>query len=560
MTPAPPHTPARSLLPLPGRLFTRGASLAGLGILGAILATWLHRPVAPGVWHDDAVYLLLGEALGEGRGYVYAGVPGDPPAAKFPPGYPLLLAVLGWGAGGDVVRVAGLAAFVNLGAVVATALALAHLGIRRLGLPPAWATGAGAAYLLLVDPWLFALPALSESLAVLAMVLAVGRAAPVEASGAAVPVAEVRAQPGGRLGEGWVMAVPLALFAVAVHLRSAALPLGLALALAALVGGGRRRGAAMGVAVAAVAGPWLVASALRTRRIPTPFRDILGGYGDWIRPALADPGGFLAVRASDGGRMAGLLGEVLFPWAGGGGLRWAGLALAVVLAGAGLHGTWRRSRTAVLLPAGLALQLLLWPWAGRRMLLPLLPWVVLGVALGLRRWAAALRPGAPSGAVVLLGGLWMGGLAVTLARAGMGPDGIAAPVRAREATLTAAAAAVRDWVPPGRTVGAPELWAAIHLETGHPVVPSAPFRADAQGMERAGPPEEQLRLWAVADFSAVVAEAGIHDRALELLQSECGPGAFAVPAAGPGFRLVLLSWDEACRRRLVPGWGGPTGP
>lgn len=219
---------------------------------------------------------------------------------------------------------------------------------------------------------------------------------------------------------------------------------------------------------------------------------------------------------------------------------------------------WRSSRTAALLLLGLAIQGVFWPFVDRRLLLPLHPWIVLACALGLRHWATVGSGGRRRGRrlVPLVGLLWLVGLAHTLGRAGSTAEGIAGALRGREAITGAAVAAVRDWVPPGRVVGAPELWAILHLRTGHPVAPSARFRPGAAGLERAGTPEEQFRLWAVAGFDALVAEGEVHDEALRVMREACGPGAFTVPAAGPGFRLVRLEWDDACRRRLVPGWGG----
>ena len=62
----------------------------GLGLVGFL--AW--AAVAPGVWHDDGAYLLLGKSLADGEGLRYSRVPGAPPDAKFPPLYPMFLALL----------------------------------------------------------------------------------------------------------------------------------------------------------------------------------------------------------------------------------------------------------------------------------------------------------------------------------------------------------------------------------------------------------------------------------------------------------------------------------
>jgi len=63
---------------------------AGFAAVG--LLVW--AAVSPGVWNDDGAYLLLGKSLAEGEGLRYSQVPGSLPGAKFPPLYPLFLALL----------------------------------------------------------------------------------------------------------------------------------------------------------------------------------------------------------------------------------------------------------------------------------------------------------------------------------------------------------------------------------------------------------------------------------------------------------------------------------
>ena len=51
-------------------------------------------PLPIGVFYDDAQYLILAKALASGDGYRFVNLPGAPAATHFPPGYPLLLALL----------------------------------------------------------------------------------------------------------------------------------------------------------------------------------------------------------------------------------------------------------------------------------------------------------------------------------------------------------------------------------------------------------------------------------------------------------------------------------
>jgi hypothetical protein len=54
--------------------------------------------------------------------------------------------------------------------------------------------------------------------------------------------------------------------------------------------------------------------------------------------------------------------------------------------------------------------------------------------------------------------------------------------------------------------------------------------------------------------AALVDEGGLHSEALDDLAQRCGEGAWQVAREGAGFRLVLLTWDPSCRRRVIPDW------
>jgi hypothetical protein len=82
---------------------------AVLGLVGILV--WAAVP--PGVWHDDGAYLLLGKSLAEGEGLRYSEVPGSLPGAKFPPLYPLFLALL-WRVAPEAVGQGSLGSFFNV--------------------------------------------------------------------------------------------------------------------------------------------------------------------------------------------------------------------------------------------------------------------------------------------------------------------------------------------------------------------------------------------------------------------------------------------------------------
>ena len=61
----------------------------------ALTITLVALPNWPvGVFQDDAIYVALGKALASGQGYRYVNLPGAPYATHYPPGYPLVLAML----------------------------------------------------------------------------------------------------------------------------------------------------------------------------------------------------------------------------------------------------------------------------------------------------------------------------------------------------------------------------------------------------------------------------------------------------------------------------------
>ena len=94
-----------------------------------------------GVFHDDAMYVILGRALATGQGYRYLNLPGAPVASHFPPGYPALLSLV-WRVAPSFP--ANLVVFKLLNAVFfcASAVLVALLVRDRLE-SRAWAIGTG---------------------------------------------------------------------------------------------------------------------------------------------------------------------------------------------------------------------------------------------------------------------------------------------------------------------------------------------------------------------------------------------------------------------------------
>lgn len=65
-----------------------------LPMVVALVAILTITPWPVGAFQDDAMYTVLAKSLAEGRGFRFLNLPGEPNATHFPPGYPLVLAVI----------------------------------------------------------------------------------------------------------------------------------------------------------------------------------------------------------------------------------------------------------------------------------------------------------------------------------------------------------------------------------------------------------------------------------------------------------------------------------
>jgi hypothetical protein len=85
-----------------------GGAVAALVGTFALLALLVYEPTLfPGA--DAGHYMVLGESLRNGLGFRDIQLPGSPLHAKFPPGYPLILAVSGWFGGLQLFKAVSLA-------------------------------------------------------------------------------------------------------------------------------------------------------------------------------------------------------------------------------------------------------------------------------------------------------------------------------------------------------------------------------------------------------------------------------------------------------------------
>jgi hypothetical protein len=135
-----------------------------------LLAAQLHPFL--GDYGDDAEFLVLGQSLATGQGYAWVNGPERPAHNRYPPGYPLLLAVTMLVSGTSAEPFAAVipAKLVTAATFLASGLLLWPLARRRL--PAPWAAGAVALYLLNPFAIRFAVQTMSDMPYVLAFLAA----------------------------------------------------------------------------------------------------------------------------------------------------------------------------------------------------------------------------------------------------------------------------------------------------------------------------------------------------------------------------------------------------
>ncbi|WP_419935569.1 hypothetical protein [Candidatus Palauibacter sp.] len=324
---------------------------AGLAILHLLLGVLVFEPTLfPG--GDNAGYLIIGDALRSGEGYRDLHLPGTPLHARYPPLLPLLLAGLGWLGGVGVAKVAMLLL------TTVSVWATAHFGRGWVGPGPAL----GAAGLLAVNPTLleYGHYILSEAPFTLCVVVALWLSRREDRTGAAL-----------------AMLAAVAAFAT----RTAGMTILVALPLAWLLEGRRRRALWSGAVTAGALGAWALYQRLAAAEQPGYLAELL--LLDPYTPTAGSVGfAGLFARAADNcwAYVSRVIPETLLGPGGAGG---GGAALGLVVAAAALAGWTIRSRERLRAPEVFAVLyaglIAVWPsvWTDRRFLLPLAPVILL---------------------------------------------------------------------------------------------------------------------------------------------------------------------------------------
>jgi hypothetical protein len=121
--------------PMPPGSLSVNPRLTAVIVVGiALTITLAAVPNWPvGVFQDDGIYVVLGKALASGEGYRYINLPGAPYATHYPPGYPLLLALL-WKLAPAFPQNVAVFTFTNAGFLSLAAYATFRFARERLGL------------------------------------------------------------------------------------------------------------------------------------------------------------------------------------------------------------------------------------------------------------------------------------------------------------------------------------------------------------------------------------------------------------------------------------------
>lgn len=343
--------------------------MALVGLMGLAVGLLVVDRYAVGVFHDDAMYVILARSIATGQGYRYLNLPGTPVASHFPPGYPLLLALL-WRIGPEFPQNVVLFKAVNALFLGASAVLVAQLARERLD-SRAWGLSLGIATAVSVPMLILAAMVLSEpfflTLALLALLL----------------------------GERLVAEAPSPRRALLIGLLIGAATLvrahGVVLAVAlvvALVRRDRRREATFAAAGAlALLVPWQLFLAFSDTAVAAPLAGNYGSYvGWWVRGLGAmGPRMIPLTLAHTIPETTAILVTLLSPFRSAAGRLLVVLALCVLLAAGGVTLARRAPLTALFLAGYIAL-VILWPFPPARFIWGVWPVVLFLLAAG--GWSA----------------------------------------------------------------------------------------------------------------------------------------------------------------------------
>lgn len=515
----------------PNNALPRRTALATAAI-AVLLGFFAMNDVPIGIFQDDGHYAILARAIANGDGYRYTNLPGAPAATHFPPGYPLLLALL-WRVAPQFPANVAYLKLINVVLLPIAALAIRELA-RRVGGLSVVVSSVVAVISVATVPVLFLNGLLFSETAFLialcgVLIMADRFVAPYGAPAATADATRVPApawRAAGLLG--------LAIGALSL-LRTVGVTL-LPAVVAILLWRRRWRDAALVVAGALVfLLPWQRWTSAHAHDVPSAVAGAYGAYGPWIADAWR-AGGFdfaVAVAAENlrGMRLVLMLfGLYEAPLLVQG---VAGVAL-LGLAGVGAVRCWPRATVSVLVFVPYGLLLLLWPFPPDRFLWPLWPLALVFLFVGVSQLGAPAARPAVRLAVRVAAVLLAAGFATWHARSWR--DRSWESGERANARMGIAAADVAAALPADGLV-ASDQDAMVHLYAGRPAVPLLALTAE-QHVRRRTDAEVAAQLAGVLDAYhprwVVVGERESLRAALQLARS----GRLKLKGADPSNVLV----------------------
>ncbi|MDB4907628.1 MAG: hypothetical protein JWO05_2412 [Gemmatimonadetes bacterium] len=431
-----------------------------LGVLAAAFAAWILAGVAAaapvGSFYDDGFYVALARSIATGGGFHTGNLPGAPPSTHYPPGYPLVLALL-WHAAPFPAVLATFLLFnaACMGAVAAGAYWLAR---RVLALSVTISAVVAIAGAVSIPPMLLGAVVLSESL-FLAMLLPL------------LVLAERFTQ-----RDGVREAVLLAVVAGAATLvRTQGIALLPAVALVYVLRGRRREAAAFAGVFVAVVLPWLIWQRAYGAQAAPDIRGQYEPYSAWLVTGMRE-GGLPFLWKVVVLNLRGAVEIIIRPLA----VSSIGIARAIALVAVvvtvipGVLAWKRRAPVSLLFLAAYLAMVIAWPFSPLRFIWGAWVLVLLVIGAGVHALRSdsqrALRMlGTTAAVVVVLGGVMFSIRGYTL--------GWWRPVNAHDAMrFTEATTWISSHVPAGDVV-ATESEAAVTLYTGRRAVPVTSFTA-----------------------------------------------------------------------------------
>ena len=440
--------------------------LAVLVAIGAGLYALDSSPV--GVYYDDAHYVLLGKALATGQGYRYLNLPDAPHATHYPPGYPLVLAIL-WRIAPEFPRNVVAFKLANVALLALIAVGTLRFARRRLELEEGAALAVVVAAVATV-PMLFLTTMLLSEPFFAALLLPVLLAAE-----------EIVDRP---VGESSPIARAALLGAAAGALtlvRTHGIVLAPAITLVMLAQHRRREAVVVLASSVLVMAPWLLWVAHYDVAFAGPLRGNYGSYTSWLVEGVRERGLPLIAGTSRRNVEKIINDSALYLQLGRNGFAHVVAMVALVIASvAGARALRRRAPVTLTFLALYLALVIIWPFWPMRFVFGVWPLVVVIVAAGVRD---AVREATASGlprarrlATLTAGTLLVAGLCWSHAFA-YSQRWWSSLARANARPLLAELAWVVPHTRPEQVVGTVNQ-PAVFLYTGRLAVPISAFTPD----------------------------------------------------------------------------------